>query len=335
VIRRLVAVLVLLIVLAAIGLADLLSSGAARAGVNLHAAPVAIGALAIAVLIVVGMAIVMRATWRAGGPLGSLISAADRVGDGDFSVHVREGGPPFLRSVTRAFNLMTARLREQDEARRQLVADVAHELRTPLTVMQGRVEGLIDGVYAPDEARLREILEEIRVLGRLVEDLRTLANADSGALVLAREPTDIVHLAEDVATTFRAEADATGVTLDVHAPARLPPIDVDPVRLRQVLINLVANALQHTNAGDAISIDASCDDGRMTIRVRDTGSGIPSDDLPRIFDRFYKGDGSRGSGLGLAIARKLVIAHGGDITAASTPGEGTTMTITLPLERRK
>jgi signal transduction histidine kinase len=294
--------------------------------------------MALAILLVAFVAAVMavRTMWKAGSPLGSLVEAADRVGDGDFSVQVREGGPPFLRSVTRAFNLMTRRLRDQDDARRQLVADIAHELRTPLTVMQGRVEGLIDGVYAPDPARLRELLEETRVLARLVEDLRTIAAADSGALTLQRESTDLLRLAEDVAATFRGEAETAGVTIAVHHATDIEPVDVDPVRIREVLVNLVANALQHTPAGGDVSIDVSRDDaGRAVIRVRDTGPGIPAEDLPRIFDRFYKGPGSRGSGLGLAIARKLVAAHDGELTAASAPGAGTTMTIALPVARQE
>jgi signal transduction histidine kinase len=322
--------------LAVVGLVSLVAAAAGVTGGRFGAAPGAAIALAIMVAAFGAAVIAARTMWKAGSPLGSLVEAAERVGDGDFSVHAHEGGPPFLRSVTRAFNLMTRRLRDQDDARRQLVADIAHELRTPLTVMQGRVEGLIDGVYAPDQASLRELLEETRVLARLVEDLRTLAAADAGALSLQREPTDLVRLAEDVAATFRGEAETAGVTMAVHGTANIAPVGVDPVRIREVLVNLVANALQHTPAGGDVSMDVSRDDaGRAVIRVRDTGRGIPAADLPRIFDRFYKSPGSRGSGLGLAIARKLVAAHDGELTAASTPGAGTTMTIALPVARQE
>jgi two-component system OmpR family sensor kinase/two-component system sensor histidine kinase BaeS len=334
-VRRLVVLAGVVLLLAVGGLISLLTAVTGLATDRFGAGAAAAGALSM-LAVAVGVVLAVRTMWTAGGPLGSLIGAAERVGDGDFSVRVREGGPPFLRSVTRAFNLMTRRLHEQDDARRQLVADVAHELRTPLTIMQGRVEGMVDGVYTPDAARLRELLDDTRVLARLVEDLRTLANADSGALVLEREPTDLVRLAEDVAAAFRGEAATAGVTIAVHGAADIAPVEVDPVRIREVLVNLVANALQHTPAGGDVSIDVSRgDDGRVAIRVRDTGRGIPAADLPRIFDRFYKSPGSRGSGLGLAIARKLVAAHGGELTAASAPGAGTTMTMALPVRRRE
>jgi signal transduction histidine kinase len=284
---------------------------------------------------------------RVGTPLADIVSAADRVASGDYEARVVERGTPFLRRVARAFNGMTATLQAQDRQRRQLMADIAHELRTPLTIVQGRLEGLVDGVYPRDDAQLIEMLEETRMLARLVDDLRTLANAEAGSLSLHKEPTDLAVLIHDAVGTFAADAAAAGIALRVDDDrAELPLVDVDPLRVREVLINLLANALRHTSAGGAITVtagttaanapaddadDADTRGARIVVSVTDTGSGIAPDDLPRIFDRFYKGATSHGSGLGLAIVRNLVIAHGGDVTAASELGRGTTITFTLPI----
>jgi two-component system sensor histidine kinase BaeS len=212
---------------------------------------------------------------------------------------------------------------EQDRLRRQLMADVAHELRTPLTILQGRIEGLLDGVYPRDEAQLAELLEETHHLSRLVEDLRTLAHAEAGALELRKEAVDLGDLIGDVAAALPRP-------VDVRVPEDLPPLEADPLRIRQVLLNLLANALRHTPTEGVISVEVEPRPQRMLIRVRDSGSGIAPEDLPRIFERFQKGSDSRGSGLGLPIARKLVLAHGGEIGIESAPGQGTEVTVSLP-----
>ena len=219
-----------------------------------------------------------------------------------------------------AWRRVSRRLTAEDRLRRQLMADVAHELRTPLAILQGRIEGLLDGVYARDDARLDELLDETRHLSRLVEDLRTIANAEAGALELRKEPTDIGELIRDSAYSLDAP-------INVQLIGDLPSIDIDPVRIREVLLNLLSNALQHAKE---VAIRAEADSRDVIIRVIDNGSGIPAEELPRIFDRFTKGAGSRGSGLGLAISRNLVLAHRGTIHAASKAGEGTTITVTLP-----
>jgi signal transduction histidine kinase len=221
-----------------------------------------------------------------------------------------------IRRVSSAFST-------QNRLRRQLMADVAHELRTPLSILQGRIEGLIDGVYPRDDARLTGLLEETQHLSRLVEDLRTLANAEAGALDLRKEPVDPADLIRDAASAFDRR-------IDVDAPDELPLIDVDPVRVREILLNLLSNAIRHTPAAGTITIHAAMEPKRLVIRVTDTGSGIAPEDLPRIFERFHKGRDSHGSGLGLAIARTLVLAHGGDIDVASTVGKGTTVTLSVP-----
>jgi signal transduction histidine kinase len=212
---------------------------------------------------------------------------------------------------------------EQDRLRRQLMADVAHELRTPLAILQGRIEGLLDGVYPRDETHLAELLEETRHLSRLVEDLRTLAHAEAGALELRKEAVDLGDLIRDVAAALPRP-------IVVEVPAKLPAVEADPLRIRQVLLNLLANALRHTPAEGEVSVEVEARPQRMLIRVRDSGAGIAPEDLPRIFERFQKGSDSRGSGLGLPIARKLVLAHGGDIGIESAPGKGTEVTVSLP-----
>ena len=184
-------------------------------------------------------------------------------------------------------------------------------------------------MYERDDAHLAELLNDSRVLARLVEDLRTLANAESGVLRLQKEPTDLSLLIHDAARMAAPEAAVCGVVLDLE-DADLPIVEVDPLRIREVLTNLLANAIRHTNRGGSVTIAARVDDESVTIGVRDTGAGIAPEEVPKIFDRFYKGATSTGSGLGLTIARGLVAAHGGEIHAESTVGVGTTVTFRLP-----
>lgn len=268
-------------------------------------------------------------------PLGDLLEAAGRIADGDYSPRVTERGPSEVRALARAFNGMAARLQLTEGQRRDLMADITHELRTPLTVIQGNLEGLLDGVYAPDEAHLNSILEETQILSRLVDDLRTLALAESGALQLKKEPTDLTVLIGETVSAFRAQADAAGVKINIQAEAGEHLLNLDPERIRQVLSNLIANALRYTPSGGIISIQygmpAAGGSGQVELTVSDNGSGISSDVLPNIFNRFYKSRDSSGTGLGLPIARHLVEAHGGTISAKSEPGKGTCMCIILPV----
>jgi two-component system sensor histidine kinase BaeS len=215
---------------------------------------------------------------------------------------------------------------------------VTHELRTPLAVIQGSLEAILDGVHPPDETHLGAIIEETRVLDRLIEDLRTLALSESGGLSLHREPTDLGILLTDVSTSFAASAATAGVKLSTAIEDDVPLLEIDPVRIREVVANLVANALRHTPSGGRISIEAaragaSARDGEpseVEIVVRDTGSGIDPALLPHLFERFARGSGSTGSGLGLSIARSLVELHGGSIVAASPGDGGTRIAIRLP-----
>ena len=283
------------------------------------------------VLVIVGLVLVGRALRHAATPIGDVMEATERVTEGDYTVRISESGPREARALAHAFNSMVARLQTDDEQRRNLLADVTHELRTPLTVIQGNLEGLIDGIYPRDDAHLQPILEETRVLSRLIDDLRTLALAESGALKLQKEPTDLALLASETVASFQPQADAAGLELSADAKPGLM-LELDPERIRQVLENLIANALRYTPRGGTIHVKCFAEGAHATVSVSDTGAGIPPDDLPHVFDRFYKSRDSRGSGLGLAIAKNLVMAHGGEILAQSTVGKGTTIQLTLPLQ---
>ncbi len=295
----------------------------------------ALGLLVTAVLpfivLVLLVLLVVRLIRRTGAPVGDLIEAAGRVEAGEIGTQVPERGPSEVRSLARAFNAMSARLAANEEARRTLLADVSHELRTPLTVMQGTLEGVVDGVYPADEAHLRPVLDETRVLSRLIDDLRTLSLSEAGALRLHRELTDLEALLAEVVASQRASAEETGVQLDLEV-SDLTPILVDAARIRQVVANLVANALRFTPAGGRILLTAFASDDAVTIRVSDTGRGMEPDDVEHAFDRFYRSPGSSGSGLGLSIARNLVEAHGGHIGLTSEPGRGTTVEVVVPVD---
>lgn len=271
-------------------------------------------------------------------PIAHVMAAADAVAQGDLSARVEVGGRGEFNDLARSFNHMVGQLQEEDQRRRNLTADVAHELRTPLQIIQGNLEGVIDGVYAPTPEHLAATLDETRHLARLVEDLRVLSQAEAGQLPMQREPVDVAELVADVVTSFSVRADEAGILLEAELPPQGSALTVlgDYGRLDQVLSNLVANALRHTPAGGQITLAASMDgQGACAISVRDTGEGIAPDALPYIFDRFYRADPSRtratgGSGLGLAIARQLVLAHGGRIDVASAPGQGSTFTLHFP-----
>ncbi|MEW5958267.1 MAG: HAMP domain-containing sensor histidine kinase [Chloroflexota bacterium] len=282
-----------------------------------------------------GLLLLARLLRRIATPVGELMESVSRVEAGDYAVRAVEHGPAEVRALSRAFNAMVERLQLTETQRRNLLADVTHELRTPLTIIQGNLEGLLDGVYPRDDAHLAAILEDTRVLARLIDDLRTLALAESGALPLHREPTDVGVLASETVASFRPQAEAGGVELSVAVADEMPLLDLDPVRLREVLANLIANALRYTPAGGRVSVTGQVNpaEQRVIISVSDTGTGISPEILPHIFDRFYKTGDSHGTGLGLAIARNLVAAHGGEIQAQSDggPPPGTTIRFSLPL----
>jgi len=299
-------------------------------------APLAFAAIFILAMFALGLVGLSFARLRgATTSLRGVMDAADRVAAGDYRTRVAEGGPYSpIRNLARSFNTMTERLEQHDRQRRDLMADVAHELRTPLTVIQGKLEGLVDGVYPRDDAHLQSLVEETHVLSRLIEDLRTLAQSEAGALKLQKEAVEPGDLVRDAVHAFAGEAEAKHVTLNVDVARDLAPIEVDAVRIREVMTNLLSNALRHTPAGGSVTVRvAAAASGGLSVSVIDTGPGMTADEIARAFDRFYKGTGSRGSGLGLTIAKGLVTAHGGEIRATSEPGRGTTITFTLPQPR--
>jgi signal transduction histidine kinase len=260
--------------------------------------------------------------WLA-APVGSVMEAADRVAGGDYGARVSPQGPRDMRRLARSFNVMAERIEANESQRRNLLADLAHELRTPLAVIRGNVEGMLDGVYPVDDKRLRRLIDETTVMARLLDDLQTLSMAEAGVLVLHRERVEPEMLLEDAIGAFGPQAAARAVELDRAVEPDTPPLEADPVRLGEVLANLVSNAVRHSPAGGRVTILAGPSNGRVGFEVTDSGPGIAPEDLPHVFDRFVKAADSGGAGLGLAIAKSIVEAHGGTITATSTPGRTT------------
>jgi signal transduction histidine kinase len=281
----------------------------------------------------------IAASRRLTTPLSEMMKAADALAAGDLSARVPMQGSGEFRHFAHSFNDMAEALETADRQRRELLADVAHELRTPLTVIQGNLEALRDGVYQTTPEHLELVLDETQKLSRLVDDLRLLTLAEAGQLPLDFQMMDVPQLLADVRDAFAPQAADSGIGLRVDVPTSLPQLLADPQRLGQVLGNLVTNALRHTPPGGEVTLGAAlvADGGGIRLWVADTGEGISAEDLPRIFDRFWRGDPARshgageGSGLGLAIAKSLVEAHGGQIRAESQPGQGTTVSCFLPL----
>ena len=268
-------------------------------------------------------------------PLIELTNAVRALGTGDLSVRVPVKHRGEIRELERAFNAMAADLSYADEVRRNMTADVAHELRTPLSIIRGKLEGVLDGVYPTTPEHLTPILEETELLTHLVEDLRLLALAEAGQLPLEKRPLDIGDLLRDAQVNFTPQANDRGVTLILDLPPDLPQVAADWRRIAQILSNLLTNALRHTPEGGNVTLMANTHADQIEVRVTDTGSGIIEEDLPYVFERFWRGDKSRartsgGSGLGLAIAKQLVEMHGGTLSVDSAPGKGATFCFTLP-----
>jgi two-component system sensor histidine kinase BaeS len=263
-------------------------------------------------------------------PMGNLVDAAGRIEAGDYSARVPETGPQDMRSVARAFNAMSARLKASDEQRRSFLADVAHELRTPLSVIRGQAEAIADGVYPGDAAHLAPILEATQSLDRLIEDLRTLVLTDAGSLILQKEPTDLSALAAETVDSFKVQAEAADISLSTNITDNPPPVEVDAARIRGVIGNLLSNAIRHTPAGGSVTVEVSMSGEGQIITVTDTGTGIPPELLPHVFERFMKGAGSSGTGLGLAIVHDIISAHGGKVEVESKAGSGTRFRLTVP-----
>ena len=297
--------------------------------VNLALAVGAVGGTAAAVVLGVVLA---RSLTR---PLRELTSGARAVAAGELDTQVPVRSSDELGELAEAFNQMNADLATARDRRRQLTADVAHELRTPLSVILGHSEGIREGVLEASEENLAVIHEEAQRLERLVEDLRMLSLVESGELPLDLGAYDPMALMEKTAASYRALARDKGIDLDVSAREELPDIRIDMDRMGQVLSNLVSNAMRHTPEGGSVLMAAHASNGGVEIQVKDSGPGIDPEDLPHVFERFYRADKSRrrdgaGSGLGLAIAKSLTEAQGGTIRAESQIGRGTTILLQIP-----
>jgi signal transduction histidine kinase len=275
----------------------------------------------------------VRGLRRMSMPLDDLLDASNRVADGDYSARVDLKGTPEIRTLIHGFNAMAERLQENDRQRRAMLADVAHELRTPITVIQGNVEGILDGLYPADEARLKSIMEETQILARLVDDLRTLSLAESGSLQLRREPTDLNELIQDVVAGYESKSREKGIRFELPLKG-VAEVNVDPQRVREVLSNLIGNALHYAPSQGVVKVglaeSGSGPEKEALIFVEDNGPGIQTADMPHVFERFYKSNDSGGMGLGLSIAKYLIEAHGGRIWAESGAEKGIRISLTIP-----
>jgi signal transduction histidine kinase len=272
-------------------------------------------------------------------PINELTQAANQLGEGDLTQRVRVSGNDEFAMLGRTFNQMAESLQHSEESRRALTADIAHELRNPLAVQRANLEALQDGIYPLTADNLGPIIEQNVLLNRLVDDLRTLALADAGQLELNKTRLNLKNLTERVTKRYKPGAMEKGVSLIHKNEGGTTPdqytIMGDPMRLEQILGNLISNALRYTPEGGQITLQLAGTQSRVKLTVHDGGAGIPQESLPYIFDRFYRADRSRsrtdgGSGLGLAIARQIAEAHGGTLTAANHPEGGAVLTLSLP-----
>jgi len=290
------------------------------------------------------VATVVVSLWLAKGilePIQALQQAAARLADGDLNQHIVTEGNDELGRLGQAFNLMAARLKYMIGQQRDFVANASHELRTPLTTIKLRVEALLGGArHDPQIANrfLAEIESEVNRLERLIDDLLTLSRVEAGLTTLEMERVDLPLLLGEAVTTFWPRAESAGVTLTLDAAPELPPVRASAPQIRQVIDNLLDNALKHSSAGGIITVSCRPTNGQVAVSVTDTGQGIPAQDLPHVFERFYRADkarsrsgGTSGTGLGLSIVRSVIEAHNGQVSIESQEGKGTSVRFTLPI----
>lgn len=271
-------------------------------------------------------------------PIRRLTTAAQGIAAGDLTQQVPDSGNDEVGQLAQTFNEMARKLDMGETQRRSLLADIAHELRNPLSTIQGNLEGMLDGVLPLEPGQVATVYDQTLMLSRLVEDLRMLSLAQAGELPLERSDTEVSRLVGRVVDDFKPLADSRRVALDMDIQEGLPVISVDEVRMGQVMSNLIGNALRYVPDDGAIVVKAQGigNGNGVELSVNDNGPGISAEDLPHLFERFYRVDRSRsrasgGSGLGLAIAKELVEAHGGKIWAESEPGIGSRFKLTLPI----
>ncbi|MEI5007519.1 ATP-binding protein [Streptomyces sp. PmtA] len=300
-----------------------------QASVNRLLVGGALGAALVA--LVVGVYTARRAT----APITELTHAADDLAAGRRDRRATTVPDNEIGQLATAFNTMAGRVEKEDELRRAFAADVAHELRTPLAIQRSQLEAIQDGISKPTEDVIASLHEESLRMARLVADLEALASADAAAFTMERGPLSLTTLVADTAAGL---ADAfTEADITLHTDLAAVHVDGDPVRLRQIVTNQLTNALKFVPAGGTVTLTLRQEDGWAVLGVADTGPGIPDDELPRIFDRFFRSRSARadGSGIGLAVAAELTAAHGGTLTADSEVGRGTTFTTRLPVIRAR
>jgi two-component system OmpR family sensor kinase len=290
-----------------------------------------VGLIAAAVALVIGLILTRQIT----RPIRALISGARHLTRGELSYRVDVRSRDEIGELAGSFNIMASSLEKGDQSRRQLTADITHELRTPLTVIEGTVDGIIDGVFQPDMEHLRSIKEQASLLTHLIGDLRDISLAESGQLKLNLTSTDIVELVQRMVSNHEINEHEKDVRIRLEETPQIPEIKVDPVRMEQVISNLLTNAIRHTPSGGSIIVTIKNDVEGLTISVSDTGEGIIPEDLPHVFERFYRSGSSRarkegGTGLGLAIVKQMVEAHGGKVWVESKIGTGSIFSILLP-----
>jgi len=272
-------------------------------------------------------------------PIKALSGVAQKLGKGDFSQRVKVKDKGEVGQLSMTFNSMAGDLERSENLRRNMVADVAHELRTPLSNISGYLEAIRDEVVKPDAEIIASLSEDVDLLSRLVNDLQELALSDAGELNLIRQPENLVDLIDQTVKGVSIRAANKEIELVQDVPEGLPPVNIDIHRISQVLLNLLSNAIAHTPAGGKIEVSAVHENGFIKVSVSDNGEGIPVEDLPNVFERFYRVDKSRsrpggGSGLGLTIAKRLIEAHSGSINVTSEPGKGSCFSFTLPVEHK-
>lgn len=269
-------------------------------------------------------------------PLNELTQASEKIAEGQLEQKVEVNSQDEIGELAQSFNTMSTKLKQSEDLRRQMTADIAHELRTPMSVIQGDLEAVIDGVYPANQETFQSLLDESHRLSRLIDDLRELSLLEAGELHLERKNTDIKTLVQQLVHAYQIKAESNGITLQFNNTDVVSDVEADADRIAQVLRNLIGNAIRYTPSGGTVVIDLHRDNGELTCSVTDTGPGMSEEEASRVFERFWRADQSRtrhsgGSGLGLSISKRLVEAHGGKMWVQTALNQGSTFGFSLPV----